>query len=47
VLALLVGQLQVAVDVDDVLEAQPLGEAVGAVERLTAGSGSDGYVDGP
>jgi hypothetical protein len=36
-LALLVGDLQVAVDVDDVLEAQPLGEAVGAVERLTAG----------
>jgi hypothetical protein len=32
--ALLVGDLQVAVDVDDVLEAQPLGEAVGAAERL-------------
>lgn len=36
-LALLVGDLQVAVDVDDVLEAPPLGEAVGAAERLTAG----------
>lgn len=41
-LALLVGDLQVAVDVDDLLGTQPLGEAVGAAERLTSGSGSDG-----
>jgi hypothetical protein len=36
-LALLVGDLQLAVDVDDVLGAQPLGEAVKGAERLTAG----------
>lgn len=36
-LALLVGDLQVAVDVDDLLGTQPLGEAVGAAERLTSG----------
>jgi hypothetical protein len=34
---LLVGDLQLAVDVDDVLGAQPLGEAVKGAERLTAG----------
>ncbi len=36
-LALLVGDLQVAVDVDDLLGTQPLGEGVGAAERLTSG----------